>query len=253
MRTLPVGCAVALLLGARAARATRPYDGNRADVAQPGELKLQLGASIDHTEAKGNYWNSPALSLNFGVVPRLEVQLHTTFNDLFGLQSTPDEQERRIIDNSLVVKWLYREGALQKQSGLSLAAQAGVLAPNAGDGSGWGAETELMESCRWPALDLHFTTQLEYTRSHELSLFQSAIVEGPSAWPVRPAGEVFAEHVFPLDSGKSASTTYSLLVGVIWKPAKELALDAAFRIAHEDGGLTYEIRAGFTWSIPGLL
>jgi hypothetical protein len=181
------------------------------------------------------------------------VQLHTTFNDLFGLQSTPDEQERRLTDNSLVVKWLYRAGALQMQSGLSLAAQASVLAPNAGDGSGWGTEVELMESYRWPALDLHFTTQLEYTRSHDFDLLQSVIVEGPSAWPVRPVGELFAEHVFPLDSGRSASTTYSLLAGVIWKPAKELALDAAFRLADEDGSLTYEIRAGFTWSIPGLL
>jgi hypothetical protein len=253
MRASRASCVVAVLLAAREARATRPYDGTRAEVSPPGELKLQLGASDDHTAAKGTYWNSPALSVNLGVLPRLEVQLHTTFNDLFGLQSTPDEQERRLTDNSLVVKWLYREGALQKRSGLSLAAQASVLAPNAGDGSGWGTEVELVESYRWPALDLHFTTQFEYTRSHDLDLLQSVIVEGPSTWPLRPVSEVFAEHVFPLDSGKSASTTYSLLAGVIWKPAKELALDAGFRLAHEDGGLTYEIRAGFTWSIPGLL
>jgi hypothetical protein len=244
---------VAVLLVAREAVATRPYDGSRAEVAPPGELKLQLGASDDHTEAKGTYWNSPALSANFGVIPRLEVQLHTTFNDLFGLQSTPDEQERRLTDNSLVVKWLYREGTLQKQSGLSLAAQASVLVPNAGGGSGWGTEVELMESFRWPALELHFTTQLEYTRSHDFDLLQSVIVEGPSAWPVRPVGEVFAEHVLPLDSGKSAASTYSLLVGGIWRATQRLAVDAAFRVAHEDGGLTYEIRAGITWSIPGLL
>src|SRR5262249_32049469 len=86
-------------------------------------------------QAKGSYWNAPTFAALFGVGGRLELQFHTTLNDFLGLQSEPSEEGRRLINNSLVLKWLYREGSLQRKTSWSLAAQAGVLAPNAASGS----------------------------------------------------------------------------------------------------------------------
>jgi hypothetical protein len=80
------------------------------------------------------------------------------------------------------------------------------------------------------------------TRDHQLGGFGGLILEGPDAWPVRPVGELFVE-----GAGRE-STTFSGLVGAIWRVDERLSLDAALRLARTGGVGQLEVRLGFTWS-----
>ena len=234
-----LACIVLFIAGA--AWGYRPFDGTDADVAGLGELELELGPAHYYRNQRAGYLIAPAAVLNLGVLPGVE--LVTDLKDFVGLSSVAGEQRARLLDTDLLLKWNYREGVIQEKSGLSMAVEAGLLAPEAGGEDGFGATANFIESYRWPALTLHLNSQVSYTRGHDLDLFQGLIAVGPFQWHVRPVAEVWIEHTFGVDQ-----TGASALAGVIWVPRDGLAFDAALRLAHEDGQRALEIRAGFTWS-----
>jgi hypothetical protein len=246
--TAIAGCGVAF---ARDARAYRPFDGTDADVAPLGEFELELGPAHYYATERTSYVIAPATVLNLGILPRVE--LVVDFKNFVAIHPIPDEERVRLLDTDVFLKWNYRPGILQGKSGLSMAVEAGPLTPNIHGEDGFGASALFIESYRWPATTIHVNTQLQYTREHDIDLFQSVIVEGPSESPVRPIAEVFVDHAFGqsvfFERNNAPSTAYSALVGAIWEARDGLAFDMAIREAYENDMRATEVRLGFTWAI----
>jgi hypothetical protein len=87
-------------------------------------------------------------------------------------------------------------------------------------------------------------TAFTLTRAQRFDLFAGAILEGPHAWTVRPAVEVFVEREF------RAVLTVSALLGAIWRVRGDLSFDVGLRRARIDDRDVSELRAGFTWGSP---
>jgi hypothetical protein len=228
---------------ARDANAYRPFDGTDADVAPLGEFELELGPAHYYATERTSYVIAPATVLNLGILPRVE--LVVDFKNFVAIHPIPEEERVRLLDTDVFLKWNYREGILQGKTGLSMAVEAGPLTPNIHGEDGFGASALFIESYRWPATTIHVNSQVQYTREHDIDLFQSVIVEGPSESPVRPVAEVFVERTFD----RAGSTAYSGLVGAIWEARDGLAFDVAIREAYENDMRATEVRLGFTWAI----
>ena len=61
---------------------------------------------------------------------------------------------------------------------------------------------------------------------------------------IRPVAEVRYESEF------NTRTTFSGLVGLIWKASDKLSFDVAFRHALTNGHPVNEVRAGLTFAVP---
>lgn len=245
-RSAPRLCCALCVLGsaftiARTASAYRPFDGTDADVAEEGEFELELGPAHYYRAGSDSFLIAPAAVLNFGILPRVELVFDV--KDFVAQRHFGPGSRAALLGTDVLLKWLVREGELQGKSGLSLAFEGGVLTPELGGVSGYGAELTAILSQRWPALTLHFNEQVGLSREHELDLFSSLIAEGPAAWPVRPVSELFVERasVGPL--------ARSLLFGFIWPAASNLGLDSGLRVARENAQRVLEVRLGFTWAI----
>nr|WP_246752008.1 hypothetical protein [Bradyrhizobium diazoefficiens] len=110
--------------------------------------------------------------------------------------------------------------------------------------SGVGASLAGIVSQRWDWGTVHLNAETALTRDHHGDLFLGAIVEGPSAWTVRPVAEIFYENEF----GKQE--TFSGLVGLIYRVRDDLSFDVAIRHGLTNGHPVNEIRAGLTFGFP---
>ncbi len=232
----------ALLVYGREARAYRPFDGTDADVASLGEFELELGPASFYAEGGNRYLVAPSTVLNLGIVK--DVELVVDFQQFVGLQPVLDESRVRLLDTDVLLKWVLRRGALQGETGPSIALESGPLLPEIGAETGFGAQANFIFSYRWAAGSVHFNELGAYSRRGNLDLFSSVILEGPIDWAVRPVSEVFFEHEF------GEGSTYSVLVGAIWSVRDSLALDVGFRGALLEGVRVEEVRFGFSWAIP---
>ncbi len=232
---------VAALGFASRAHAYRPFDGTDADVAEVGVFELELGPAQFYRRASSNYVIAPATVLNLGVIPKLE--LVVDFNQV--IANRPDEGESRVrwLDTDFLLKWLIRPGSLQGAHGISVALEAGPLLPEFHGDKSFGAQANLILSYRARPGTLHLNEEVALSRSRELEVFSSVIVEGPDSLTVRPVAEVFIEREL-----KAEGTTYSALLGAIWSAAESLSLDAALRVASEESARALEVRFGFTWA-----
>ena len=133
---------VALLLVAARSEAYRPFDGTDADVAEPSEFELELGPVQYYRQGSQQFLIAPALVLNFGLFANTELVVDTQQSVAVGKQET-GEPRVSLLGNDVLLKHVFREGTLQGKSGLSIAAEGGVLLP------------EIMES---PGLALRSTS-----------------------------------------------------------------------------------------------
>ena len=237
-RSLVVLAAGALVLTARDARAYRPFDGTDADVAELGELELELGPVGYLRSAHESSLVAPNAVLNFGILPRWELVVQ-------GVGDFPfSGGDATFGDGGIFLKHVLREGSLQGKSGLSLATELGVLLPELTHGA-WtdaGVYLGFIASQAWRDFIVHFNASIARSVDAHEDIFMGAILEAiPTR--VRPVAELYVDV-----HGDVA--TPSALVGFIFRARDNLAFDAATRLARTNDAPVYEIRAGLTWAIP---
>ncbi len=237
---LPLG--MLLCLVPVAAFAYRPFDSTDADVASAGEVEIELGPAGYLSEDSMRSLVAPELRLNWGFASAWEVVLEG--RNLFPRGADADEPNFRIEDTGLFLKGVLRDGSLQGRTGPSLAAEVGVLLPTVHGEPGTGASAACVVSQRWNVVTLHLNGAAELTRSHRLGLFGGIILEGPRAWAVRPAVEVFVE------GEREGDKVTSGLLAMIWSLRDNLSLDIGYRHTHERDASIRELRAGMTWAFP---
>ena len=232
---------VSATVSAGPAFAYRPFDGTDADVAAEGEFELELGPAQYLSEPEGHFLIAPATVLNLGIARGFE--LVVDFKNFVSLDSNPEQSSVRVLDTDIFIKAVLRRGILQGDTGLSIALEAGPLLPELGGNSNFGAQMNLINSYKWPALTLHLNTAAAVSREHNFDAFASIIAEGPRDWVVRPVGELYVEREW------NVATTYSALAGAIWQVSDRLALDAGIRAASHTDGSIFEVRFGLTWAV----
>jgi hypothetical protein len=230
-----------VMSAAAPALAYRPFNGTDAAVASRGELEIELGPMGYLSEGSMRSLIAPGIILNWGFSSRWEVVLEG--KQFLPLDAERGEPRHRIEDTALLLKGVLHEGSLQGERGWSVAAETGVLLPTLRGESGAGALAALVVSRQWKPLTLHLNAAGALTRAHKLGLAGSVILEGASAWRVRPVIEALLEREAAQPELRSG------LVGVIWRASEALSLDAGFRVAREGALTARELRAGLTWKL----
>jgi hypothetical protein len=223
----------------RAAAAYRPFDGTDAAVTDKGEMEIELEPLGYLREGSDHALIAPAARFNYGFADRWEAVLEGQAEH--GLSGT---KRSNLVGNMASLKGVLREGSLQDKPGPSVATEAALLLPGAGDEPGVGSSLAGIVSQQWPFLTLHLNVVAAVTRQQHGDVFLSAIIEGPHEWTVRPVAEVFHERDF------GSITTTSGLIGAIWQVRRNLAFDAALRHASVNDHTLDEVRAGLTFSFP---
>jgi hypothetical protein len=127
-------------------------------------------------------------------------------------------------------------------NGVSIASEIGPLLPTVNDQTTVGAAVGgILTQCWGNEFAVHYNVAANYSLAHNVDLFGGAILEGPSHHGVRPVAEFFVEHEF------NVATTYSALVGVIWRTHESLDLDLGLRAARINSDGVGEVRLGLTW------
>jgi hypothetical protein len=230
------------LVCARPASAYRPFDGTDADTAELGEFELELGPAHYYRLASQNYLITPALVLNFGILERTELVIDA--NQFVALGAlTPGTSRVALLGDDILLKHTFREGTLQGKTGISIAAEGGVLTPEVNGVANVGASLDVIASYRWGWGTVHWNEWFELTRDHHADLFNGVIVEGPHDWRVRPVMEAFFDEDFAVGS------TGSLLLGAIWSVRESFELDLGVRGARLGDENALEVRLGLTWAI----
>jgi hypothetical protein len=235
---------VATLTSVSDARAYRPFDGTDADVAELGTFELELGPVHWYSQSEGHYLIAPATVLNLGYARGWEIVVD--FQNFVGLERVPGVAQDQILDTDVFTKVVFLPGSLQHVGqGPSVAMELGPLLPNINGDKGFGASSNLIVSERWPGVTVHLNSWLELTRANlHADWFEGVIVEGDSERRVRPVSEWFVEHEFV-----TGLTTFSGLVGGIWRAREGLDLDVGLREASIGGERASEVRFGITWTL----
>jgi hypothetical protein len=237
-RLLPGACiALGLAAWSDPAAAYRPFDGTDAAVAAPGEVEIELQPAGRLRDETGTSLIAPATVLNYGFSEGWEAVLE-------GLGQTSPSGPTSLVAAGAFLKHVLVPGSLQDKSGPSVATEFGVLLPDSTGNSGVGASLAGIVSQRWDWGTVHLNAETALTRDHHADLFLSAIIEGPSKWPVRPVAEFFVEKDF------GRFDTVSVLVGLIWQVRDNLSFDVGLRHALTNGHPVNEVRAGLTFGFP---
>ena len=236
----------AFVLASADAEAYRPFDGTDADVAELGVFELELGPVNYYRQGGRESLVAPALILNLGILEDTELVVDA---DEFVALGKPANGASRVslLDDDVLVKHVFREGTVQGKTGVSVAAEGGVLTPEVNGSSGsnqWGGSFNLITSYEWSWGAVHWNEWFEITRDRHADLFTGVILEGPHDWRVRPVAEVFYDKDFV------AGQTESALVGAIWAVRESFALDVGVRGARVGDEYVEEVRLGMTLSIP---
>lgn len=243
-RALLAPLVVALSTVSPQALAYRPFDGTDADVAETGDFELELGPVHWYSQRDAHYLLAPATVLNLGLVPRLE--LVADFQNYVGIDVPAGQPRDQLLDTDILAKYVLLPGVLQgKGDWPSVAAEFGPLLPNVNGVDAFGASTDVIVSQRWRGFTMHVNSWFELTRGDlHFDWFEGVILEGPFEAPVRPVSELYVEHEFVANV-----TTWSALVGAIWRARDGLDLDVGLREARVGDERATEVRLGLTWTI----
>ena len=230
--------AAASLLAAPA-HAYRPFNGTDGDVAEAGTYELEFSPLGYERHGAGRTLMGPAIVNNFGLPGEFEIVLEGRMEHDIG---ESDGYRNRFGDTALSVKHVLRKGVLQGESGVSIAAECGVLLPEMHGDRGHGGTCAGIVSQQFGPVTVHLNAELARNRDHSNSRFVGVIVEGHSEG-VRPVLELYNER------DNRGGHTNSALVGAIWRHGEDLAFDAGIRRAREDRENVTELRVGLTWSL----
>jgi hypothetical protein len=225
---------VVSICGVPAAHAYRPFEGTDADVAETGELELEIGpAQLERQHGTTLY--TPSSVINYGVADGFELVV-----DLDGVVGGGES----LFASGVLVKHVLRKGSLQDRTGPSVALETGLLLPNVPvEETGFGWVATAMASQRWDRVTVHLNATGLYLRSHQIGGFASVIGEGPSDWTVRPVTELLIAHEGDHENKASA------LAGVIWQKHKDLSFDGAALLERGNRAFGVAVRFGFTWAV----
>lgn len=235
----------AVTMNASTAHAYRPFDGTDADVTELGTFELEIGPAHWYSQDESHSLIVPATVLNFGYAPGWELVVE--FQNFVGLERVPGTSQDKLLDTDIFSKAVLVPGVLQNVGrGPSVALEFGPLLPNLGGGeNGFGASCNIIVSERWHGVTVHLNSWVELTRGNlRADWFEGVIVEGDAGESVRPVSEWFVEHEFI-----AGMTTFSGLVGGIWRPRDGLDLDVGLREASVGGERASEVRLGLTWTL----
>lgn len=227
-------------LCAAPAQAMRPFEGTDAAVAEAGVFELELGplGYVRHGSSRSIV--APAVVGNWGLPGDFEVVIEGRLNRALG--ETSDMYRTSFGDTALSVKHVFRHGSLQDGgTGVSLAAECGILLPEIHGEHGTGATCAGIASQRFDGVSMHLNAALTRNRDHSDGRFLGLIAEGNGA-VVRPVMEVFTER------DTNGGRTNSALVGAIWQKSDDLSFDVGVRRARVDSVQLTELRLGLTWS-----
>ena len=242
MRRLAVLLALVVQQGlsTQIAHAYRPFDSTDADVAHAGEFELELGPVGRLREGSKRFLVAPAVVANIGFSGDRELVIQGQRQ--VGLDREPGEPHSALVDNGVFIKQVLRRGALQDESGPSIATEYGFLLPSVNGPNGTGFSAAGIVSERSELATVHLNGALALTREHQPDVFLGAILEGPSSWTVRPVAEIFTEHA------RGSPRISSRLVGAIWRVRENLSFDVGLRSADAGGEPLHELRLGLTWA-----
>jgi hypothetical protein len=232
------------LCASRPAFAYRPFNGTDAAVAGPGQLEIELGPVGLLREGPDRFLVVPAIIANFGFAEDLELVLEGRHHLLLGAAAVAPRT--RLVDTAVSVKGVLRRGELQGSSGPSVATEVGVLLPTLNDEAGVGALAAVIVSRRFSQAMVHLNGGVALSRTRDLALVGSVILEGPPTWVVRPVFELFSE------GQVGGPFVLTGLVGVIWRSSDSLAFDAGVRAGRSAGHPLIEGRLGLTFAVDVL-
>jgi hypothetical protein len=222
------------------AHALRPFQGTDAAVADPGTFELEAGVARVRS-AQQRDLSVPELVGNWGVGHETEIVLEGKLRD--ERTTAAFDHVTSLGDTALSVKHVWRAGALQEATGISVATECGVLLPEPNASSHTGVTCAAIASERWRGVEFHLNAGLSRTREHSTARDYSLIVEAPEAWTMRPVMEVARSRDTSGESGRS------VLGGVIWRTSETMALDVGWRAGHASNTHFNELRAGLTWTL----
>ncbi len=234
-------CILSGLFFAPAAYALRPFEGTDGSVAEAGVFELEFSPTGFIRTGEARTLLGPFVVANFGFAGDTELVLEGKFIRQQGGQV--DGHRTRFGDTAISVKHLFRDGSLQDGTGLSIAAECGVLLPEYHGETGRGETCAGIASQKFDAAVVHFNAGLSRTLEHTSRTSIGVIAEGETSGPARPVMEVLSEH------DRGGISTRSLLLGMVWKHDEDLAFDAAVRKARSGGESLTELRFGLTWSV----
>jgi hypothetical protein len=238
-RPLCFSALVAVICWAPLASAYRPFDGTDADVAELGQIELEIAPAGYRQEGSSRFVVAPALVANYGFAPRFEA----VFEGRQDIQLNARQRPSQLQDIAFSVKSLLRRGSLQGGKGLSVALELGMLLP--GFESRLGNHVGSIFSFRSPVMTLHLNLDNDILYSVRYQASASLIAEGPASWRVRPVAEGLVEREF--DRGeRSGTVAESLLVGGIARWTDAVSFDVGGRFARSEGRREEEARVGLT-------
>ena len=231
---------VSMFLAQGTAFAYRPFDSTDADVAHAGEAEIELGPVQWLRQGSKRFLQAPAVIANIGFSKDRELVVEGRRE--VALDRDPEEPRSALVDDAVSIKHVLRRGALQEESGPSVATEFGILLPEVNGEQGTGLSVAGIVSQRWSVGTIHLNAALARTRAHEDAVFLGTILEGPIAWPVRPVAEAFTERA------SGGARINSLLAGAIWRVREGLSFDAGVRSAQAGSEAIHEFRLGLTWA-----
>jgi len=229
---------LASLLAPMHAHAYRPFSTTDADVADAGELEIELGYfTVERTDGEDTF-KIPQLVLNYGLTRKLEVIGE------FEVEKSSGESGE-IADAAVLLKGVIKEGALQDQAGISFAVEAGMLIPSTGNDR-FGFEGLGIISGRLPRFTYHLSLGGGFDKAdREEFAVWGAILELPLSPSMRLVGEVSGESV----GGEKAES--SALLGFIWESeVTGNSFDGGIRRGTSSAAPDWELTLGWTFSFP---
>jgi len=219
--------------------AYRPFDSTDAAVAGVGELEIALGPVGFRRPDAERTVIAPRFSISYGFAKNWELSLGGQGEHPL---SPAEDTRSRLINNSLALKGVLQEGALQNKMGPSVATEIGILLPGINEEHGVGASWLGIVSQRWSWGTFHFNVGSALTREHRADLLVGTVIEGPYDWKVRPVAEFVYEREF------STEEKFSVLGGAIWRVRDNLSFDIGLRQAWINRRPEMELRAGLTFA-----
>jgi hypothetical protein len=219
--------------------AYRPFISTDAAVADVREVEIELGYfDLDRTHGE-NTISTPHMILNYGVAKNVELVAE------FNLEVSPDVE---LTDPSVSLKVVLKEGVLQDKPGVSIAVEAGPLAPSTLPRERRvGFEAIGIVSAKLEPVTLHLNGGGGLDRSGELFGVWGVIGEVPILPALRLVGEINGQ------SAEGERPNNSALIGVIWQPtSKNVFLDAGVRHGISRAAPDWQFTLGLTFgfSLP---
>jgi hypothetical protein len=202
------------------------------------EVEIELGYFTMERVKGENAFTIPRVVLNYGFLKNWEA-----VGEFAVLRSSGGDLN--LIDPALSVKGVLKEGVLQEKSGVSIAAEVGLLLPSTEkDQRHFGFEATGITSAKLGPFTVHVNAGLGVSRSTgDLTGIWGVIGELPIFDGLRLVGEVDGE------KPRHESQADSALIGTIWRPwpSRNVSFDAGFR--HTFTGVpAWQVTIGVTFA-----